>query len=351
MLQYAPTKKSCTFDSRMKDIQSVFSSIAPADSIVITMHQKPDPDAMGSSLGLFHFLQAAGLHAQVISPTNWADFLDWMPGIDEVIDYESMREKANQIVEQADWIFCLDFNNMSRTKAMEQILLNSKAKKVLIDHHRDPQTDVFDFGISDISKSSTSEMIYDFIVSTGKSDLMNKASAQCIYAGVMADTGSFRFASTTASVHVMVAHLKGFQIDHAKIHAAVYDNFHENRLRFIGHVLTYRMEVLYEYNTALIAIPKSDTQKFHIKTGDTEGLVNYPLSIKGIEMAALLIDRDDERKWSFRSKESFDCNSFARKYFNGGGHYNASGGRSVESLEENIAQFKKVLKEFSSLQQ
>lgn len=335
----------------MKDIQFVFSSIAAADSIVITMHQKPDPDAMGSALGLFHFFKAAGFNAQVISPTNCAVFLDWMPGVNEVIDYESKREQANQIVEQADWIFCLDFNNMSRTKSMEQVLLTSNAKKVLIDHHREPQSDVFEFGISDISKSSTSEMIYDFIVSTGKTELMSKETAQCIYAGVMADTGSFRFASTTASVHLMVAHLKGYGIEHAKIHSAIYDNFQENRLRFIGHVLTYRMEILYEFNTALIAIPKSDTQKFHIKTGDTEGLVNYPLSIQGIEMAALLIDRDDERKWSFRSKQSFDCNSFARKYFNGGGHYNASGGRSVESLEENIAQFKKVLKEFSSLQQ
>jgi phosphoesterase RecJ-like protein len=306
---------------------------------------------MGSSLGLLHFLKNAGFQAQVISPTNWADFLDWMPGIKDVVDYESKREQANRIVEEADWIFCLDFNNMSRTKSMEQVLLNAKAQKVLIDHHREPQTEVFDFGISDISKSSTSEMIYDFIISTGKADLMNKQTAQCIYAGVMADTGSFRFASTTASVHLMVAHLKGFEIEHSKIHSAVYDNFQENRLRFIGHVLTYRMEILYEYNTALIAIPKSDTQKFHIKTGDTEGLVNYPLSIQGIEMAALLIDRDDERKWSFRSKEHFDCNTFSRKYFNGGGHYNASGGRSVESLEENVAQFKKVLKEFSSLQQ
>jgi phosphoesterase RecJ-like protein len=306
---------------------------------------------MGSSLGLLHFLKNAGFQAQVISPTNWADFLDWMPGIKDVVDYESKREQANRIVEEADWIFCLDFNNMSRTKSMEKVLLNAKAQKVLIDHHREPQTEVFDFGISDISKSSTSEMIYDFIISTGKADLMNKQTAQCIYAGVMADTGSFRFASTTASVHLMVAHLKGFEIEHSKIHSAVYDNFQENRLRFIGHVLTYRMEILYEYNTALIAIPKSDTQKFHIKTGDTEGLVNYPLSIQGIEMAALLIDRDDERKWSFRSKEHFDCNTFSRKYFNGGGHYNASGGRSVESLEENVAQFKKVLKEFSSLQQ
>ena len=166
-------------------------------------------------------------------------------------------------------------------------------------------------------------MIYDFIMSSVKSDLINKEIGTCLYAGVMADTGSFRFPSTTASVHKMVAHLKGYDIQHSKIHAAVYDNFQENRLRFIGHVLTYRMEILYEHNTALIAIPKSDTQKFHIKTGDTEGLVNYPLSIQGIEMAALLIDRDEERKWSFRSKEHFDCNTFARKYFNGGGHYNA----------------------------
>ena len=351
MLQVPPTKKSCTFASLMKDIQQVFSSLSPADSIVITMHQKPDPDAMGSSLGLYHFFKNAGLNPTVISPTNWADFLSWMPGMENVVDFENTKQHANEIIQHANWIFCLDFNHLSRTRFMEESLFSSAAKKVLIDHHREPQLEVFDYGISDISKSSTAEMVYDFIMSTDKSNLINKDVSTCLYAGVMADTGSFRFPSTTSSVHHMVAHLKGFDIQHSKIHAAIYDNFQENRLRFIGHVLTYRMEVLYEYNTALIAIPKSDTQKFHIKTGDTEGLVNYPLSIQGIEMAALLIDRDEERKWSFRSKEYFDCNSFARKYFNGGGHYNASGGRSLDSLEENIAQFKKVLKEFSSLQQ
>ena len=335
----------------MKDIREVFSSLSPSDSIVITMHQKPDPDAMGSSLALFHFLKNAGFNVQVISPTNWADFLKWMPGIKDVIDYEQFKEKANLFIEHATWIFCLDFNHLSRTRFMEDPLSRSAAKKVLIDHHREPQEKVFDFGISDISKSSTSEMIYDFIISTGMDKYMNKDIAACLYAGVMADTGSFRFPSTSASVHHMVAYLKGFDIQHANIHSAVYDNFQENRLRFIGHVLTHRLEILYEYNTALIAIPKSDTQKFHIKTGDTEGLVNYPLSIQGIEMAALLIDRDEERKWSFRSKEQFDCNSFARKYFNGGGHYNAAGGRSLDSFEENVAQFKKVLKESSSLQQ
>jgi phosphoesterase RecJ-like protein len=231
---------------------------------------------------------------------------------------------------------------------MQPILESLSCKKVLIDHHREPQLDSFDFGNSDIRKSSTAEMIYDFIQLSGRSDLINKDIASCLYAGVMADTGSFRFSSTSPSVHFMVAGLMSHGIEHAKIHSLVHDNFQENRLRFIGHVLSNRLEVLYEYNTALIAIPKADILRFHIKTGDTEGLVNYPLSIQGIEMAALLIDRDEERKWSFRSKESFDCNTFARTYFEGGGHYNASGGRSSESVEENVKRFKMALKEFTN---
>jgi len=168
--------------------------------------------------------------------------------------------------------------------------------------------------------------------------------AECIYAGLVGDTGSFRFSSAHAGVHSIVADLKRRGLDHGKIHEGLYDNFLENRLRFIGHVLLHRMEIFYEYNTALISIPKSDLLKFHIKTGDTEGLVNYPQSIQGIKFVALVIDRDEERKWSFRSKGSFDCNTFARTYFEGGGHYNAAGGRSSESLEVAVARFKEVLK-------
>jgi len=164
----------------------------------------------------------------------------------------------------------------------------------------------------------------------------------------MADTGSFRFPVTTASVHEMVASLKLTGFDHSRIHEHIYDSYLENRLRFIGHVLCNRMEVLYEYNTALIAIPKSDILKYNIRTGDTEGLVNYPLSIQGIKFAALLIDRDEERKWSFRSKGEFDANTFARTYFEGGGHYNASGGRSSDNVEENVKKFKIALKEIAS---
>ena len=311
------------------------------------MHQKPDPDAVGSALGLYHYLHKLGHDVTVISPTNWADFLKWMPGCDKVIDFESNGTVAIALLKSCDWLFCLDFNHLGRTRNMEPVIMELSCQKILIDHHREPQTDFFDFGISDITKSSTAEMVYDFIVETGGESKIDRNIATSLYAGVMSDTGSFRFSSTTASVHLMVAKLKSFDIDHPRIHTAIYDNFLENRLRFIGHVLSNRLEVFYEFNTALISIPKSDTQKFHIKTGDTEGLVNYPLSIQGIEMAALLIDRDEERKWSFRSKETFDCNTFARTYFQGGGHYNAAGGGNKLTLEENIQKFKESIKEFS----
>jgi phosphoesterase RecJ-like protein len=340
-------KKDLHLRRMMKDIQLVFDALKNPSRIVITMHQKPDPDAMGSSLALYHFLQGMGHETTVISPTNWADFLKWMPGADKVIDFESQGEIAKKILLSADWLFCLDFNNLGRTRHMQALLESLSCKKVLIDHHREPQLDSFDYGNSDFTKSSTAEMIYDFISCSGEKELINKEIASCLYAGVVADTGSFRFSSTTPSVHFMVAELMSYGIEHARIHSHIYDNFQENRLRLIGHVLSNRLEVLYEYNTALIAIPKSDILRFHIKTGDTEGLVNYPLSIQGIEMAALLIDRDEERKWSFRSKESFDCNTFARTYFEGGGHYNASGGRSSESVEENVKRFKMALKEFT----
>lgn len=329
----------------MKPIYEIFPLLTEPRKVVITMHQKPDPDAMGSSLGLYHFLVQFGHDVTVISPTNWADFLKWMPGCDLVLDYEAQKEKADRLLENADWLFCLDFNHLHRTKWMEAKIKEIKAAKILLDHHEAPQTECFDYGISIIPKSSTAEMIYDFIVDSGHGDRINTAIAECLYAGVMSDTGSFRFPVTTPSVHLMVAELKKRGLNHAMVHEEVYDNFLENRLRFIGHVLLNRMQVFYEFNTALIAIPKTDLQKFHIRTGDTEGLVNYPLSIQGIKMAALLIDRDEERRWSFRSKSGFDCNSFARKYFSGGGHYNAAGGRSLDSLEENIRQFKEAIQE------
>jgi phosphoesterase RecJ-like protein len=274
-----------------------------------------------------------------------------MPGTGDVINYEQNITKSNQLLDGADLLFCLDFNIFHRTKSMTEKLKSLSCTKVLIDHHQEPDSASFNFGVSDTSKSSTCEMIYDFIVGAGDADLIDDDIATCIYAGVVGDTGSFRFSSAHAGVHALVADLKRRGLDHGKIHEGLYDNFLENRLRFIGHVLLHRMEILYEFNTALIAIPKSDLVQFNIRTGDTDGLVNYPQSIQGIRFAALVIDRDEERKWSFRSKGAFDCNTFARSHFEGGGHYNAAGGRSSQSLDETVATFKAALSQQPSLTQ
>ena len=329
----------------MQSIQEIFPQLHTPKKVVITTHQKPDGDAMGSSLGLYHFLTQLGHTVQVVSPTNWASFLNWMPASKLVLDYDRQTTVADAAIDAADWIFCLDFNTLGRTKRMEEKLGASNAKRILIDHHQEPQVDKFAYGVSDTGKSSTCEMVYDFIINSGNDQLINEAVAECLYAGVMTDTGSFRFPSTTASVHRMIAHLKDKGLSHSKIHENLFDNFLENRFRFIGNVLLNRMEVFYEYNTALIAIPQQDLIKFNIVTGDTESLVNYPLSIKGIKLAAIIIDRGEERKSSFRSKDGFDVNTFARKYFNGGGHFNAAGGQNKEPLEEVVAKFITAMKE------
>ncbi len=309
------------------------------------MHQKPDGDAMGSTLALYHVLLKLGHEVLVISPTNWTNFLDWMPGVKTVMDYERNTEAANTLIENADWLFCLDFNTLSRTRKMEPALLAAKGQRILIDHHREPQTEVFTYGVSDTNKSSTAEMVYDFIVESGNGDLITEEVAECIYTGVMTDSGSFRFPSTSANVHRLVAFLKDKGLKHSKVHEAIYDNFSETRLRFIGNVLLNRMQVFYEYNTALIAIPAADLLKYDIKTGDTEGLVNYPLSIEGIKMAAIIIDRGEERKCSFRSKGDVDVNTFARKYFGGGGHFNAAGGQTTDTLDNAVTHFITAMKE------
>ncbi|MEO8108693.1 MAG: bifunctional oligoribonuclease/PAP phosphatase NrnA [Ginsengibacter sp.] len=329
----------------MKPIAEIYPLLSDPKKIVITFHQKPDADAMGSGLGLYNFLMQLGHTVTVISPTNWASFLSWMPGAKKVLDFEMQNDKATNALKQADWIFCLDFNVLNRTKRMEPLLVSSEAKKILIDHHQQPQVEAFDYGISNADKSSTAEMVYDLIVASGHSDKINTRVSECLYAGVMTDTGSFRFNSTSSSVHRMVADLKDKGLEHSQVHENLFDNFLEGRFRFFGNILLNRMEVFYEYNTALIAIPQQDLIKYNVKTGDTEGLVNFPLSIKGIKLAAVIIDRGDERKSSFRSKGGFDVNTFARKYFNGGGHFNAAGGKNTESLEEVIKKFKQAIEE------
>lgn len=333
----------------MKPVSQLFGQFTSPKKIVITCHQKPDADAMGSMLGLYHFLGQFGHEVTPVSPTNWAGFLGWMPGCEHVLDFDNKRDLATQRLQEADWIFCLDYNRLDRTKNMEPALLSAKGTRILIDHHQLPDTEKFEYGISQPGKSSTAEMVYDFIEAAGFDAKINIAIAECLYAGVMTDTGSFRFPSTSATVHLMVARLMATGFDHARVHENLFDNFLENRFRFMGNALLHRMEMFYEYNTALIAIPQHDLIKYEIRTGDTEGLVNFPLSIKGIKLAALIIDRGEERKSSFRSKGAFDVNVFANKYFNGGGHKNAAGGKNAEPLEEVVNKFKRALRENKSL--
>lgn len=316
------------------------------------MHQKPDADAMGSTLGLYHFLKQFNHSVTVISPTNWGRWVNWMPGVEQVLDYEQNTAAADAVLENADWLFCLDFNHFSRTKTMAARLSSLSCTKILIDHHREPDVAAFDYGESNTAKSSTCEMVYDFIVGfNNNKEKISTEIAQCIYAGIVADTGSFRFSSTSAGVHHIAAALKEQGLDHTKIHEALFDNFLENRLRFLGHVLSKKLEFFYELNTALIYVSKAELLKYEIKTGDTEGLVNLPLSVQGIKLVGCVIDRDEERKWSFRSKGNFDCNAFARKYFNGGGHFNAAGGHDSASLQETVQKFQTAIKESSALLQ
>ena len=332
----------------MQPIEAFFPLLTQPKKVVITTHQKPDGDAMGSSLGLYHFLTGLGHSVTVISPTNWASFLNWMPGVDKVIDFEKEQHKAKDFIAAAELIFCLDFNTLSRIKHLEPSISNASCVKVLIDHHQQPQEEAFNYGSSNTAKSSTCEMVYDFIVAAGYQDKINLDIAACLYTGTMTDTGSFRFSSTTASVHRMIAFFLDLGLKHSVIHDNMFDNFLENRLRFIGNALLNRMEVYYEYNTAVMCIPKTDLKKFDIKTGDTEGLVNYMQSITGIRLAAIVIDREEERKWSFRSKGGFDVNEFARKHFEGGGHIMAAGGRSSNSLQETYEHFLTVIKQYET---
>jgi phosphoesterase RecJ-like protein len=330
----------------MQSIEQFFPKLSTPSKVVIVTHQKPDGDAMGSSLGLYHFLIQLSHQVTVISPTNWANFLDWMPTANSVLNFEQKENVCKQIIADADFIFCLDFNVLHRTKHVAVHIENSNAIKILIDHHQEPQVSAFNYGISNTAKSSTCEMVYDFIVDSGYQHLINIDIATCLYTGTMTDTGSFRFPSATASVHAMIAYFKSIGLQHTPIHEHIYDNFLEGRLRFIGFVLTNRMEVLYQYNTAIMYVYKQDLQRYDIKTGDTEGLVNYLLTIEGIKFGAIVIDRNEERKWSFRSKGNFDVNTFARLHFEGGGHFNASGGRSDESVDETVQKFKQILKQY-----
>lgn len=333
----------------MLELTSLKELLADPKQIVITTHHKPDGDAIGSSLGLYNCLIQKGHHVKVVSPTDYPVFLQWLPNNPEVIIYTEKPEESAKYVAEADLIFCLDFNSLARINELGQLVQASKAKKVLIDHHLEPE-DFDDYRYWSINACATAQLVYEFIVNVlGEPQTINKDVATCLYTGIMTDSGSFRFPTTTPRVHHIIADLIERGAENAKIHQLVYDNFSENRLRFLGFCLLRKLEVLTEYNTALITVSRDELHKFNISTGDTEGLVNYALTINGIRLGALIIERADQVKLSLRSTGDFPANEICKKYFNGGGHRNAAGGQSSQSLQETIQRFKQILPEYKSL--
>ena len=311
--------------------------------IVIIPHRSPDGDAMGSTLGLKLFLSKLGQRALVIAPNEFPDFLSWLPGSEEVVIYEHDKEKATSLLMDAEIVFTLDFNALHRTGDMEIVLKTLDATFIMIDHHQAPDS-YAKFTFSDTNYGSTCEMLYNFIRGLGEKSKIDKDIATCIYTGIVTDSGSFRFASTTSSTHRVAAALIECGIENGKIHSDLFDNNSAESLQLLGRALQ-NMKILREQNCSYITLSQQELDEFHYVKGDTEGIVNYGLSIKGIVFAAIFIEHREEKiiKISFRSQGTFDVNKFAREHFSGGGHINAAGGKSYLSLEDTVKKFETII--------
>lgn len=329
------------------NIAKLQDKLSGKKKIVITTHQIPDADALGSSLALYSYLIKKGHQVHVITPTDYPEFLFWMEGNDQVIIFTENENRSAKLVEEADFIYCLDFSQLSRICELGDLVKKSPAIKVLIDHHQEPE-DFAAYQLWNINASSTAELIYTYIEMNGELDLLDKGISECIYAGMMTDTGSFCFPSTSKKVHLIIAELMDRGLNHSKVHNLVYDDNTESKVRLLGYFLSEKLVVLPEYHTAYFVISKEELNQFNYKTGDTEGIVNYALSIKGIVFAGIFVENDGIIKVSFRSVGSFSAAEFSRKNFSGGGHHNAAGGKSDENLEEAEHRFLNLLKEQKS---
>ncbi len=325
------------------NISSLQNFFTEKRKIVIISHTNPDGDAVGSSLALFNYFLIKNQEVNVILPNNFPEYLGWMKGSDSIFFYNLKKIESNQLLNNADVIFCLDFNALNRVDKLEDVLRKVKAKKVLIDHHLQPELNSFDYVFSETKVSSTAELVYDFITALGDEKLINIDIASCIYAGIMTDTGSFSYSCNYEKTYQITSRLIKLGMDAEEIHHLVYDTFSESRLRLLGFCLSEKLSVIEEFSTAYIALSKEDLKRFNYQVGDTEGVVNYALSINHIKLAALFTERDGKIRISFRSKGDVDVNVFARTYFEGGGHHNASGATSYLSLEDTIAKFKESI--------
>jgi phosphoesterase RecJ-like protein len=300
---------------------------------------------MGSSLGLYNYLIKLKHKVTVVTPNDYPSFLFWLPGNKKVVNHLLQSKSSANTIAKADVIFCLDFNALKRIDKLGELVANATAKKIMIDHH--PQPDTFaNYTLHDVKACSTSELIFDFIQLMKHTKLVDKNIASCLYTGIMTDTGSFRYPATTAKTHTVVASLIKAGAENAEIHNRIYDNNTESRLKLVGYSLSEKLKVFQEYQTAYFHLTAAELHQHNYQKGDTEGIVNYALSIKGIRFAAFFVERDGIIKISFRSKGSFDVNAFARKYFNGGGHVNAAGGMSDLAMTQTLEKFEQLLLDY-----
>ncbi len=335
---------------RQADIDKVEKYIARADRIVIVSHVSPDGDALGSSLGLKHFLERQGKTVHVIMPNAFPDFLRWMPGAKDVIRYDRYSEFADELISLADVIFCLDFNALSRIDAMGDAVEKSEGRKVMIDHHLDPEP-FCRVTISHPEISSTSELVFRLICCLGCFEDISRETAECIYTGMMTDTGGFTYNSNNREIYFIIGELLSKGIDKDEIYRKVFNTYSEGRLRLMGYVLYEKMIVYPQFRSALISLTDAEQKKFQYVKGDTEGFVNMPLQMKGICFSVFL--REDAEKGmikvSLRSVGAFPCNKVATEFFNGGGHLNASGGEFYGTMEDAVEKFKMALVKYEDL--
>lgn len=330
------------------DIATVKTLLSKPQKIVIVPHKNPDGDAVGSSLGLSHFLKSLGHKTTVVAPNDYPKFLKWLPGNAAVLNFERENSQSKKALSEATLIFTLDFNHLSRTGQMEAPLSASNAVFIMIDHHQQPDT-YAKVTFSDTRMSSTCEMVYDFIDALGGTSKISPEIASCLYTGIMTDTGSFKYPSTTSKTHRIVANLMDSGASHTTIHQKVFDNNSPTRLHLLGTTLN-NLKILKDYATAYTTLSQRELDRYGYKKGDTEGFVNYGLTLEGVKFAVIFIENEEEGiiKISFRSVGDFSVNEFARKHFNGGGHTNAAGGRSEQSLQETTTRFENILTDYKT---
>lgn len=315
--------------------------------VVIIPHVNPDGDAIGSSLGLNDILNRAGFESAVIVPNDYPKYLNWLGDEVSPLIYENIPERCHELIAATDVLFFLDFNDVKRLGKIEQYIGSVTKPIVLIDHHPDPQIKT-DYLFSDTDVSSTAELVFDFAEALGMIDHLGITGANALLTGIIADTGSFSHNAARPSTYHIVAELISKGADKVKINEALFNNFSEKRMRLLGYCLSEKMELFPQYRAALIWLSADELKRYDFHSGDTEGFVNYPLSIEGIVFSAFFMEKNNQIKISFRSKGSFATNEFSGAYFNGGGHRNASGGESMLSMSETLALFKSLLPKYTA---